>query len=76
MIAISTDGIDGICPEPIAGAFADYQINLAAKNAKLDLKKFLANNDSYNFFKNVDGLIRTGPTGTNVGDFVLLYNQK
>ena len=76
MIAISTDGIDGICPEPIAGAFADYQIKLAAKNAKLDLKKFLANNDSYNFFKNVDGLIRTGPTGTNVGDFVLLYNQK
>ena len=33
-----------------------------------DAKEFLANNDSYNFFEKVNGLVKTGPTGTNVMD--------
>lgn len=30
---------------------------------------FLNNNDSYNYFKAVNGLIMTSPTRTNVNDF-------
>jgi len=38
----------------------------------------LAENDSYNFFvdlpdfQNLEGLIKTGPTGTNVNDLLFL----
>jgi glycerate-2-kinase len=34
----------------------------------LDPRRFLDNNDSYHFFSALDDLLRTGPTGTNVGD--------
>ena len=35
---------------------------------RLDTLAFLNNNDSHHFFRALDDLIRTGPTGTNVGD--------
>lgn len=36
---------------------------------------FLANNDAYHFLDTVGGLIKTGPTDTNVGDLqILVYN--
>jgi len=35
-------------------------------------KEYLASNDSYNFFRNVGGLIKTGPTRTNVMDIQIL----
>ncbi|NLI30976.1 MAG: glycerate kinase, partial [Nitrospiraceae bacterium] len=34
----------------------------------LDAAAYLGNNDSYHFFKPLDDLIITGPTGTNVMD--------
>jgi glycerate-2-kinase len=34
----------------------------------LDAAAFLANNDSYSFFRRTGGLFVTGPTGTNVMD--------
>jgi len=75
LISIGTDGIDGICPEPIAGAVGDADILDKAKRNKIDITKYLKNNDSYNFFKKTNGLIKTGPTDTNVGDLILLYNE-
>jgi len=38
------------------------------KELNHDVDKILANNDSYHGLKAVDGLIMTGPTGTNVND--------
>ena len=32
--------------------------------------EFLANNDSYHFFKRLNDLVLTGPTGTNVMDII------
>ena len=32
----------------------------------------LETNDSYHFFEALDGLIRTGPTGTNVNDLLFI----
>ncbi len=75
LISIGTDGIDGICPEPVAGAIADNSTleNAAKLNLKID--NFLKNNDSYSFFKKTKGLIKTGPTGTNLGDIMMVYSR-
>jgi len=64
--SFGTDGIDG--PTDAAGAFLDKNIIERARKMNLDPKAYLDNNDSYNFFKKTDGLIITGPTGTNVMD--------
>lgn len=61
-----TDGEDG--PTDAAGAFADSQIRQAAEQAGLDPQKFLAINDAYTFFDRCGGLLKTGPTHTNVMD--------
>ena len=72
LLSIGTDGVDGVCPEPIAGAIADESNLKTAESKKLNISAFLKNNDSYSFFKSTDGLIKTGPTGTNLGDLMLL----
>ena len=61
-----TDGEDG--PTDAAGAFYDIQIQQQASERQLPPESFLAINDSYTFFAQVDGLLKTGPTHTNVMD--------
>lgn len=68
-IACDTDGIDG--KSDAAGALWSPQIAQAA--AQLDGKSLLAANDSYNFWAPIGGLIKTGPTHTNVNDFRAIY---
>lgn len=63
-----TDGEDG--PTDAAGALFD-DLSLAAMNPRPDLVDVLAHlqrHDSYEFFDRYGGLLRTGPTGTNVCD--------
>jgi hydroxypyruvate reductase len=43
-----------------------------AARAGLEAKKFLAANDSYHFFEPLGGLLKTGPTNTNVMDVHLI----
>jgi glycerate-2-kinase len=38
----------------------------------LSAAAYLDRNDSYNFFSALDGLVKTGPTGTNVMDVRLM----
>ena len=38
----------------------------------LSIEKTLADNDAYNLLRQTDGLIVTGPTGTNVCDLTML----
>jgi hydroxypyruvate reductase len=64
--SIGTDGIDG--PTDAAGALVDATTLERAAAQCLDTASFLNNNDSYHFLHALDDLIRTGPTGTNVGD--------
>jgi hydroxypyruvate reductase len=64
--SIGTDGIDG--PTDAAGAMVDPTTMERAAALGLDPRRFLDNNDSYHFFSALDDLLRTGPTGTNVGD--------
>jgi glycerate-2-kinase len=61
-----TDGEDG--PTDAAGAIADADLIARAHGLNLSPLEFLANNNSYVFFDQTNGLIRTGPTHTNVMD--------
>ncbi|MDR4495143.1 MAG: glycerate kinase [Nitrospirales bacterium] len=65
-----TDGTDG--PTEVAGAVVDGKTLERASRKGLDSQRFLDNNDSYHFFKQVGGHIITGPTGTNVNDIYLI----
>ena len=65
--SLGTDGIDG--PTDAAGAIVDSETLDRARRAGLaSPSDFLRDNNSYPFFDALDDLIRTGPTGTNVGD--------
>lgn len=66
-IACDTDGIDG--SENNAGAWFDQAMFVAADEMKLDLSVYLAENDAYSAFEQLDRLVITGPTLTNVNDF-------
>ena len=70
-IAVDTDGIDGT--EDNAGAWIDQSSLLTAKQLKLKPNDFLANNDAYSFFQQLDQLVLTGPTMTNVNDFRAIF---
>ena len=70
LASAGTDGIDG--PTDAAGAIVDSETLTRARAAGLDPNALLANNDAYAFFDALGDLIRTGPTGTNVGDLQVL----
>jgi glycerate-2-kinase len=69
-LSAGTDGTDG--PTDAAGAVVDGKTVRDARSAGLDPDIYLTNNDSYNFFKPIHGLIITGPTGTNVMDIHIM----
>lgn len=69
--SLSTDGDDG--PTGAAGAVATGETVARGLALGLDATDYLARNDSATYFRQVGGLIVTGPTRTNVADlyFVL-----
>lgn len=73
VLSAGTDGIDG--NSPAAGAIADETTIARARKLNLDPRDFLARSDSYTFFKHLNDLIVTGPTGTNVRDLRLLLTH-
>jgi glycerate 2-kinase len=66
IFSAGTDGIDG--PTDVAGAIADESTLARARALGLEARAFLENNDSYHFFRPLEALVKTGPTGTNVMD--------
>lgn len=64
--SLGTDGVDG--PTDAAGAIADTDTAARAAARGLDPLRYLEANDAWSFFEALDDLVRTGPTGTNVGD--------
>ncbi|MBM3903569.1 MAG: DUF4147 domain-containing protein [Thaumarchaeota archaeon] len=66
--SIGTDGIDGNTKH--AGAIFDHAIDYAIT------KPYLQNNDSNSFFKKFGGLIRTGPTHTNLQDIGIILQHR
>jgi glycerate-2-kinase len=68
--SVGTDGIDG--PTDAAGALVDSTTSARAAAAGLVAGTYLADNNSYAFFDALGDVIRTGPTGTNVGDLQII----
>ncbi len=66
LLSGGTDGEDG--PTDAAGAFVDEEIAKAANEKELNLQEYLQRNDAYHCFEQLDALIKTGPSGTNVCD--------
>lgn len=69
LISGGTDGEDG--PTDAAGAVADESFvnRMVAENVHPN--EFLRINNSYPFFDRLEGLVRTGPTHTNVMDLAV-----
>lgn len=70
VLSAGTDGTDG--PTDAAGAVADSGTLASALALKEDPINYLADFDSFNFFRKAGGLITTGPTFTNVMDIVVV----
>lgn len=72
LLSAGTDGTDG--PTDAAGAVVDGRTAGVARDHGLAPEKYLAGNDSYTFFTELDTRagasfhLKTGPTGTNVMD--------
>ena len=64
--SIATDGIDG--NTQFAGA-------IISSKRILPFEPYLKNNNSFSFYKKFGGLIKTGPTHTNMNDVGLIIKQ-
>ena len=69
-LACDTDGIDG--SEDNAGAIITPDTLTRAKQIGIDPQAILSNNDSYTFFEQLNDLVVTGPTLTNVNDYRII----
>lgn len=80
VLSAGSDGIDGT--SPAAGAIVDGETIALAQKVGLSPEEFLADFDSYGFFKSLEEksgqrfLVDTGPTGTNVNDIMLWWLWK
>ncbi len=66
VISVGSDGTDG--PTDAAGGYSDGDTTKELAKHGLTVSEVLADNNAYHALKAVDGLIFTGPTGTNVND--------
>lgn len=73
VFSVGSDGTDG--PTEAAGGYVDGDTLAALKAAGMDVFSVLQNNDAYHALDAVDGLIVTGPTGTNVNDVAVALLQ-
>jgi hydroxypyruvate reductase len=70
-ISLATDGEDGPT-DAAGGAVTGTTLSLGAERG-LDAKDYLARNDAYHYLQSVNGLIKIGPTGTNVNDLIFAF---
>lgn len=73
LVSVGTDGVDG--PTDAAGAIVDGETYGEALAKDVNPIKYLRDNDSNTFFKTVGGVVMTGPTGTNVGDILIMLSE-
>lgn len=76
--SFTTDGEDGLTAA--AGAVVTGETVQNGRNHRLDAKAYLAQNDSHTYFQELERqtgttyLLRTGPTGTNVNDLLIILS--
>ena len=69
LVAAGTDGTDGLTTA--TGAIVDNLTIEKGLLKNLDVTDYLNRADSHSYFKQTEGLITTGASGTNVMDLVL-----
>lgn len=74
VFSLGSDGTDG--PTDAAGGYVDGDTAGRLAALHINLHEALDNNDSYPTLKAVDGLLMTGPTGTNVNDLSVLLIKR
>ena len=73
VFSLGSDGTDG--PTDAAGGYCDCETKAKLAAQGILIPNVLQNNDAYNALAKCDGLLITGPTGTNVNDVaVVLVN--
>jgi glycerate-2-kinase len=71
--SFGTDGTDG--PTDAAGGMVSGDTVARGRELGLEASDFLERNDAYHYLEATSALLRTGPTGTNVNDVVLILAQ-
>ena len=66
VFSVGSDGTDG--PTDAAGGYTDGDSCAELQALGITVDDVLQENDAYNALQKIDGLIFTGPTGTNVND--------
>ena len=74
LVSVGSDGTDG--PTDAAGGYVDGKTARLLREKGIEIARVLGNNDAYHALEAVDGLIKTGPTGTNVNDVAVLLIRK
>lgn len=69
LFSLGSDGTDG--PTEAAGGCVDGRTLEKLEQKGLSISEILQNNDAYHGLLAVDGLIVTGPTGTNINDIAI-----
>lgn len=70
IFSLGSDGTDG--PTDAAGGIVDGRTASLLREQGLSIHQALENNDAYHALARADGLIVTGPTGTNVNDVAVV----
>ena len=70
VFSLGSDGTDG--PTDAAGGYVDGTVYETLKAQGIHISDVLQDNDAYHALQKCDGLIITGPTGTNVNDISVL----
>ena len=74
VFSFGSDGTDG--PTDAAGGYCDGESRAALAAQGVSIPDVLQQNDAYHALKKCDGLILTGPTGTNVNDLSVLLIRR
>lgn len=71
LVALATDGDDG--PTDAAGAVVNGESRQRAERLGMFASAYLSRNDAYPYFQQLNDLIKSGYSGTNVNDLIFLF---
>lgn len=73
LLTVASDGSDN--NTDFAGAICDILAKETADGFKLDIERYLSENNSYEFWSKIGSFIVTGITGSNVSDLIIAINE-
>ena len=74
VFSVGSDGTDG--PTDAAGGYVDQDTNATLLSLGINIYDVLKDNDAYHALKKTEGLVITGPTGTNVNDVAVVLIKR